>query len=193
LFTPLPLRTLEEPPPPLFLLGTVSLNAPRPPQIVAPPLENPKSKNWRELLLFLPTTAELADLEQRDDRPGIEEPEQEQEQEHEENEDNKLLVDNIAVTAFVVVVVVVAAMVLIAAAATATIFTILPHKQNTKIATTKSSLSTATELQRESRNRQAQQQTLSQEQKWLSSFGEDDPTEKLFSGLDPGSEKISCG
>jgi hypothetical protein len=138
----------------LFLLGTVSLNAPRPPQILAPPLENPKSKNWRELLLFLPTTAELADLEQRDDRPGIEEPEQEQEQEHEENEDNKLLVDNIAVTAFVVVVVVVAAMALIAAAATATtISTILPHKQNAKIATTKSSRSTTTELQREFRER----------------------------------------
>jgi hypothetical protein len=177
----------------LFLLGTVSLNAPRPPQIVAPPLENPKSKNWRELLLFLPTTAELADLEQRDDRPGIEEPEQEQEQEHEENEDNKLLVDNIAVTAFVVVVVV-AAMVLIAAAATATtISTILPHKHNAKIATTKSSRSTTTQLQREFRERQAQQQTLSQEQKWFSSFGEDDPTEKLFNGLDPGSEKLSCG
>jgi len=140
--------------------------------------------------LFLPTTAELADLEQRDDRPGIEEPEQEQEQEHEENEDNKLLVDNIAVTAFVVVVV--AAMVLIAAAATATtISTILPHKHNAKIATTKSARSTATELQREFRERQAQQQTLSQEQKWFSSFGEDDPTEKLFNGLDPGSEKIS--
>jgi hypothetical protein len=139
----------------LFLLGTVSLNAPRPPQILAPPLENPKSKNWRELLLFLPTTAELADLEQRDDRPGIEEPEQEQEQEHEENEDNKLLVDNIAVTAFVVVVVVVAAMVLIAAAAaTATaISTILPPKHNAKIATTKSSRSTTTELQREFRER----------------------------------------
>jgi hypothetical protein len=141
--------------------------------------------------LFLPTTAELADLEQRDDRPGIEEPEQEQEQEHEENEDNKLLVDNIAVTAFVVVV---AAMVLIAAAATATtISTISPHKHNAKIATTKSARSTATELQREFRERQAQQQTLSQEQKWFSSFGEDDPTEKLFNGLDPGSEKISCG
>jgi hypothetical protein len=178
----------------LFLLGTVSLNAPRPPQIVAPLLENPKSKDWRELLLFLPTTAELADLEQRDDRPGIEEPEQEQEQEHEENEDNKLLVDNIAVTAFVVVVVV-AATVLIAAAAaaTATISTILPHKQNAKIATTKSSRFTATELQREFRERQAQRQTLSQEQEWFSSFGEDDPTEKLFNGLDPGSEKIFCG
>ncbi len=179
----------------MFLLGTVSLNAPRPPQILAPPLENPKSKNWRELLLFLPTTAELADLEQRDDRPGIEEPEQEQEQEHEENEDNKLLVDNIAVTAFVVVVVVVAAMVLIAAAAaTATaISTILPPKHNAKIATTKSSRSTTTELQREFRERQAQQQTLSQEQNWFCSFGEDDPTEKLFNGLDPGREKISCG
>lgn len=174
----------------MFLLGTVSLNAPRPPQIVEPPLENPKSKNWRELLLFLPTTAELEDFEQRDDRPGIEEPEQEHEQEHEENEDNKLLVDNIAVTAFVVVV---AAMVLIAAAAKATISTILPHKHNAKIAKTKSSRSTTTELQREFRERQAQQQALSQEQKWFSSFGEDDPTEKLFNGLDPGSENISCG
>jgi len=176
----------------LFLLGKVSLNAPRPPQIVAPPLESPTSKNWRELLLFLPTSAEPADLEQRDDRPGIEEPEQEQEQEHEENEDNKLLVDNIAVTAFVVVVV--AAMVLIAvAAATATISTILPHKQNAKIATTKSSRSTTKELQREFRERQAQQQALSQEQKCFSSFGEDDPTEKLFVGPDPGREKLSCG
>jgi hypothetical protein len=175
----------------LFLLGTVSLNAPRPPQRVAPLLENPKSKDWRELLLFLPTTAELADLEQRDDRPGIEEPEQEQE--HEENEDNKLLVDNIAVTAFVVVVVAATVLIAAAAAATATISTILPHKQNAKIATTKSSRFTATELQREFRERQAQRQTLSQEQEWFSSFGEDDPTEKLFNGLDPGSEKISCG
>jgi CO dehydrogenase/acetyl-CoA synthase beta subunit len=141
--------------------------------------------------LFLSTTAELADLEQRDDRPGIEEPEKEQEQEHEENEDNKLLVDNIVVTAFVVVVV--AAMVLIAAAATATISTKLPHKKNAKIATTKSSRSTTTELQREFRERQAQQQTLSQEQEWFSSFGEDDPTEKLFNGLYPGREKIYCG
>jgi hypothetical protein len=187
LFTPLPLRTLEEPPPPLFLLGTVSLKAPRPPQIVAPLLENPKCKDWRELLLFLPTTAELADLEQRDDRPGIEEPEQEQEQEHEENEDNKLLVDNIAVTAFIVVVVAATVLIAAAPAATATISTILPHKQNAKIATTKSSRFRATELQREFRERQAQRQTLSQEQEWFSSFGEDDPTEKFFNGLDSGS------